>query len=43
MEATRPPPPPHPAAGGGGVYRSGGDFLLQAIGNYWGEPESPYW
>lgn len=35
--------PPAAEAAGGDVYLSSRDFLLQAIGNYWGEPESPYW
>ena len=32
--------PPAAEAAGGDVYLSSRDFLLQAIGNYWGEPES---
>ena len=33
--------PPAAEAVGGDVYLSSRDFLLQAIGNYWGDPESP--
>lgn len=32
--------PPAASAAGGDVYLSSRDFLLQAIGNYLGEPES---
>ena len=32
--------PPVASAVGGDVYLSSRDFLLQAIGNYLGEPES---
>ena len=35
--------PPAASAAGGDVYLSSSDFLLQAIGNYLGEPESPCW
>lgn len=35
--------PPAASATGGDMYLSSRDFLLQAIGNYLGEPESPYW
>ena len=35
--------PPAAEAAGGDVYLSSLDFLLQAIGNYLGEPESPCW
>ena len=35
--------PPAAEAAGGDVYLSSRDFLLQAIGNYWGEPGSPCW
>ena len=35
--------PPAAEAVGGDVYLSSRDFLLQAIGNYLGEPELPCW
>lgn len=35
--------PPVASAAGGDVYLSSRDFLLQAIGNYLGEPELPCW
>ena len=35
--------PPAASAAGGDVYLSSLNFLLQAIGNYLGEPESPCW
>ena len=35
--------PPAASTAGGDVYLSSRDFLLQAIGNYLGEPESPCW
>gem|GEM_PF-3571245 len=35
--------PPAASATGGDVYLSSRDFLLQAIGNYLGEPELPCW